>query len=87
MKKAWGRWVWLAAGAVVIALICYNLGRSPEWRNFRWDRLWRSIVGARPDYLLVSVLLVYGTFVMRAIRWRFFMAPIKAAYLLFIFVL
>ena len=53
MKKAWGRWVWLAVGAVVIALIFYNLSRSPEWRNFRWDRLWRSIVGARPGYLLL----------------------------------
>ena len=86
MKKAWGRWVWLAVGAVVIVLIFYNLSRSPEWRNFRWDRLWRSIVGARPDYLLLSVLLVYSTFVVRAIRWRFFMAPIKAASLWVLFV-
>jgi len=86
MKKAWGRWVWLAIGAVVIVLIFYNLRRSPEWRNFRWDRLWGSIMGARPDYLLLSVLLVYGTFVVRAIRWRFFMAPIKAASLWVLFV-
>jgi uncharacterized protein (TIRG00374 family) len=86
MKKAWGRWVWLAVGAVVIALIFYNLSRSPEWRNFRWDLLWRSMVGARVDYLLLSVLLVYSTFVVRAIRWRFFMAPIKAASLWVLFV-
>ena len=86
MKKAWGRWVWLAVGAAVIVLIFYNLSRSPEWRNFRWDRLWRSIVGARPDYLLLSVLLVFSTFVVRAIRWRFFMAPIKAASLWVLFV-
>jgi len=86
MKKSWGRWVWLAAGAVVIALIFYNLSRSPEWSNFRWDRLWHSIVRARLDYLLLSVLLVYSTFVVRAIRWRFFMAPIKAASLWVLFV-
>ena len=86
MKRAWGRWVWLALGAVVIALIFYNLSRSPEWRNFRWDRLWRSIVGARLDYLTLSLILVYSTFVMRAIRWRFFMAPIKAASLWVLFV-
>ena len=78
--------MWLAAGAVVIVLIFYNLSRSPEWRNFRWDRLWRSIVGARLDYLLLSLLLVYSTFVVRAIRWRFFMAPIKAASLWILFV-
>jgi uncharacterized protein (TIRG00374 family) len=86
MKKAWGRWVWLAAGAAVIALIGYNLSRNPEWRNFRWDHLWRSIVGARLDYLLLSVLLVYSTFLIRAIRWRFFMAPLKAASLWILFV-
>jgi hypothetical protein len=86
MKKAWGRWVWLAGGAVVIVLIFYNLSRSPEWRNFRWDRLWGSIVGARLDYLLISLLLIYSTFVVRAIRWRFFMAPIKAASLWVLFV-
>lgn len=77
MKKPWGRWVWLTIGALVIVLIFYNLSRSPEWRNFRWDRLWHSIVEARLDYLLLSLILVYSTYVVRAIRWRFFMDPIK----------
>jgi hypothetical protein len=86
MKKAWGRWVWLAIGAVVIALIFYNLSRSPEWRNFRWDLLWRSLVGVRLDYLLMSIVLVYSTYLVRAMRWRFFMAPIKAASLRVLFV-
>jgi glycosyltransferase 2 family protein len=86
MKKSWGRWVWLAVGTVVIVLIFYNLSRSPEWSNFRWDRLWHSIIGARLDYLLLSLLLVYGSYLVRAIRWRFFMAPIKAASLWVLFV-
>ncbi len=86
MKKAWGRWVWLAVGAVVIVLIFYNLRSNPEWRDFRWHRLWGSIVGARLDFLLISALLVYSSYVVRAIRWRFFMAPIKAASLWVLFV-
>lgn len=86
MKKSWGRWVWLGVGTIVIGLIFYNLSRSPEWRDFQWHRLWRSIVDARLDYLLMSLLLVYSTFVVRAIRWRFFMAPIKAASLWTLFV-
>ena len=86
MKKAWGRWVWLAVGAVVIALIFYNLSRSPEWRNFQWDRLWRSIVGASPGYLLLAILGVYLSFFVRAVRWEFFMRPIKAASLWVLFV-
>jgi uncharacterized protein (TIRG00374 family) len=86
MKKAWGRWVWLAAGAAVIALIFYNLRGNPEWHNFRWDSLWRSIVGASPAYLLLAIALVYLSFFMRAVRWEFFMRPIKSASLWVLFV-
>ena len=73
MKKIWGRWVWLAVGAVVIVLIFYNLSRNPEWRNFRWDHLWRSIVGASLGYLLLAVSSFTVSFFVRAVRWRFFM--------------
>ena len=86
MKKAWGRWVWLAVGAVVIVLIFYNLSRNPEWRDFRWHRLWGSIVGASPGYLLLAILAVYLSFFVRAVRWEFFMRPIKAASLWVLFV-
>jgi hypothetical protein len=86
MKKAWGRWVWPAIGAVIIVLIFYNLRGNPEWRNFRWDRLWNSIIGASPGYLLLAVLAVYLSFLVRAVRWEFFMRPIKAASLWVLFV-
>jgi hypothetical protein len=85
MKKAWQRCAWLTVGAIVIALIFYNLSRSPEWRNFRWDRLWGSITGARPDLLLMAVIGVYCTFLLRAIRWQFFLNPIKRASLWVLF--
>jgi uncharacterized protein (TIRG00374 family) len=86
MKTAWRRWAYLGGGALVIALIFYNLSRSPEWRNFRWDRLWASITGARLDFLLLALLCVYATFLVRAIRWRFFLYPIKRASLWVLFV-
>ena len=86
MKKSWGRWVWLAVGVVIIALIFYNLRGNPECRNFRWDRLWGSIVEASPAYLLLAVIAVYLSFFLRAVRWEFFMRPIKAASLWVLFV-
>jgi uncharacterized protein (TIRG00374 family) len=86
MKKAWGRWVWLAVGVVIIALVFYNLSRNPEWHNFRWYSLWRSIVGASPGYLLLAIVGVYLSFFMRAVRWEFFMRPIKSASLWVLFV-
>ena len=86
MKKNWRRWIWLSAGAIVIVLIFYNLRRSPEWRNFRWDRLWASITGARLDLMVLALIGVYGTFAVRAVRWRFFLDPIKRASLWVLFV-
>jgi uncharacterized protein (TIRG00374 family) len=86
MKRAWRRWAWLTVGAIVIVLIFYNLSRSPEWRNFRWDRLWASITGARPGLLLISLLAVYATYLVRAIRWQYFLNPIKRASLWVLFV-
>jgi glycosyltransferase 2 family protein len=86
MKKISGRWIWLGVGAVVIVLIFYNLSRNPEWSNFRWDRLWRSIIDASPGYLLLAIVLVYLSFFMRAVRWEFFMRPIKAASVWVLFV-
>ena len=77
MKKSWGRWVWLAVGAVIIALVFYNLRGNPEFRNFSWNNLWGSIVGASPGYLSLAVVCVYLSFFMRAVRWEFFMRPIK----------
>ena len=78
--------MWLAVGAIIIVLVFYNLRRSPEWRNFRWEHLWSSIVGATPGYLLLAVLGVYLSFFMRAVRWEFFMRPIKGASLWVLFV-
>ncbi len=55
MTKGRRQWIWLAIGAVIIALIFYNLSGSPEWRNFRWDRFWASIVDARLGLPTVKV--------------------------------
>jgi hypothetical protein len=66
-------------------LIFYNLRHNPEWSNFRWDRLWGSIVGASPGYLLLAIIGVYLSFFVRAVRWEFFMRPIKAASLWVLF--
>ena len=86
MKKAWRRWLWLGVGAVIIALIFYNLSENPEWRNFRWDRLWRSIVDARAGYLLLALVGIFATYFVRAIRWQFFLEHIKRASLWVLFV-
>jgi hypothetical protein len=86
MRKEHRRWLWLGIGAIIIALIFYNLSRSPEWGNFRWSRLWALITGARPGPLLLVLIAVFATYLARAARWRFFLSPIKKASLWVLFV-
>jgi hypothetical protein len=86
MRKEHRRWWWLGIGAILIALIFYNLSRSPEWANFRWTRVWALITGARPDLLLLSLIAVFGSYLVRALRWRSFLSPIKKASLWVLFV-
>ena len=78
--------MFLGVGALVIGLIFYNLRKNPEWQTFSWNRLWASIIGARLDGLLLAAVCVLGTFFFRAIRWWFFMEPIKRASLWTLFV-
>jgi glycosyltransferase 2 family protein len=85
MNKKNRRWLVLGVGAVIIVLIFYNLSRSPEWRNFQWARLWASITGANPYLLLLSVVGVFGTYLLRALRWRAFLRHIKKASLWVLF--
>ncbi len=76
----------MGASAVVLALIIYNLRQSPEWRNFDWKRCWESLVHARPGLLLLALGAAYFTYLVRAYRWKFFMAPMKKASLWVLFV-
>ena len=84
-KKGNRRWWFLAAGTVIIVLIFYNLSRSPEWANFRWERLWALMAGARPGLLLLTLIGVFGTYFVRALRWQLFLRPIKKASLWVLF--
>ncbi len=85
MKKGRRQWIWLAIGAVIIALIFYNLSGSPEWRNFRWERFWASIVDARLGLLAWALVTVFSTYAVRAYRWQCFMSTIKKASLWVLF--
>jgi uncharacterized protein (TIRG00374 family) len=79
MTKRKRRWLGLGIGAAILILVGYNLRHSPTWRNFNWTRLWHSVTSARPEWLLAAVGVVYTTYLIRAVRWKFFMSQIKNA--------
>jgi glycosyltransferase 2 family protein len=79
MNKGARKWVWAGVSAVVLVLIAFLLSRGGEWRHFRWDRLWATLLDASPAYLLAAVLTTYSSYLVRAYRWGFFLEPIKKA--------
>lgn len=80
------RWLWLAASAAILGLIIYNLSHSKEWQDFNWDRFWSSLTHANPGYLLGAVGMTFSSYLLRAIRWKFFLQPIKESSLWNLFV-
>jgi uncharacterized membrane protein YbhN (UPF0104 family) len=79
MTKSAQRWLGLGATALVLGLIVYHLTRSPEWRTFNARQLWLSMAGARPAWLLLAVAATYTSYLVRALRWKYFLEPIKRA--------
>ena len=85
MDKRFRGWLGLGITVAVLALFVYHQSRSPEWRDFDWDRLVRSLLYAKWPYLLAAAVVTLTTYAIRAVRWRFFMDPIKPASLWVLF--
>ncbi len=77
MKKSFGRGLGVALTVIALGLVVLNFSRGQEWRTFRWDRLWATIIQANVSYLAAAVALVYSSLLIRAVRWRSFLHPIK----------
>lgn len=77
MKTNIRRGLGWALGAVVLALILIYISRSPQWKHFEWSKLWSLLIHVNPGLLLLSIALNLATLLIRAVRWRFFVDPIK----------
>ena len=85
MTKSARRWLGLGATALVLGLIVFNVTRNPEWRSFDWKRFWLSTTHARPSFLLLAVTTAYLSYAVRAVRWKYFLDPIKSGSLWILF--
>src|SRR5688572_27228513 len=64
---------------VLIGIIAYKARTSPEWRNFDFSQLRTTTAQLEWRYLLITLALIYSTYVFRALRWREFLRPVKVA--------
>ena len=62
----------------LVAYIVYRVRTNPEWQSFDLAQFQATL--GRLDYriLLVALTLVYSNYLLRSLRWREFLLPIKS---------
>jgi glycosyltransferase 2 family protein len=86
MTKGARRWLALGTTALVLGLMIYWSTRSAEWRSFDWYHLRSLLFHAHPGYLAAAVTATSVSYLLRALRWKYFLDPIKSASLWLLFV-
>ncbi len=67
MKSHWKKWLLLAAVLVVVGALVY---RSRGSLGISGPELWAAIRGANPLWLGAGLVLIYGCYALRSLRWQ-----------------
>ena len=67
----------VAAGLVLGAALAYSLYTNPEWKTFSVSRFWANFREADWLWLGLAAGAIYGSYAVRALRWKIFLDPIK----------
>ncbi len=71
-------WKWVAGCALAAAALVWFLYAQLSARGFDWKLAGRGFAGLRWSWLLLSLVLIGGTYGVRALRWAVFLKPLKA---------
>ncbi|MGB8674706.1 MAG: lysylphosphatidylglycerol synthase transmembrane domain-containing protein, partial [Candidatus Acidiferrales bacterium] len=66
------RYLLLLLAILVLGFLVYKLRSSPHGGAFDWSRVMASLRHANPWLLLASLVLIYGCYAVRALRWMRF---------------
>jgi glycosyltransferase 2 family protein len=61
--------------AAVLAILVYMQFRT--WRNFDWTAFWSQTDQVNKLHIIHAIALIYVAYVMRAIRWKIFLLPVR----------
>jgi len=64
-----------AVVAAILAALVYLQFRT--WRNFDWATFWAQTDQVNKFHILHAILLIYLGYVMRALRWKIFLRPVR----------
>lgn len=60
---------------LILALLVYLQYR--HWQSFDWGTFWNQIHRIRKVHVLHALALVYAAYVLRAVRWKIFLKPVR----------
>lgn len=77
MIKVQRRWLGMGLVLAVLVLVIWRFSRSPDWRGFSWEAVGSLLVHANLGWLAVAIVVTCSSYLIRALRWKFFLDPIK----------
>jgi uncharacterized protein (TIRG00374 family) len=69
------RYLAYAVVAAILAVLVYMQFRS--WKDFDWATFWSEGRQLRPLHIVLAIALVYLSYVLRAVRWKIFLRPVR----------
>jgi len=67
----------LASVVVFLILVVLVYLQYRHWRSFDWGTFWSQTSRIKKVHLLHGIALIYLAYVMRAIRWKIFLRPVR----------
>lgn len=67
----------IAAIVVLIFLLLLVWREANAWRHFDWSAFWKNARDVSWPHALTAITMTYAGYVLRAVRWRVFLRPVK----------
>ena len=61
----------------LIAYVAYKFRSNREWQNFEFGQFRSTLVQLDLRFLLIALISIYSTYLLRSLRWREFLLPLK----------
>src|SRR6266702_7168545 len=66
------KWLLITAATVALGYLVYRSSGSLGLAGFSGAKLWQAIKGANPIWLGAAMLVIYGCYAVRSLRWEVF---------------
>ena len=66
------KWLLVVAALLLLGYLVYRSDGSLGLSGFSGAKLWLAIKGANPFWLIAAVLVIYGCYAVRSLRWEVF---------------